>query len=189
MYRNNTAQQYNTCSTCSICQTPVLSVCPLLCYHHYLDRVRLFVTLGLSAVRLGGQYTHVLRPIQRDLTKTNISNTTTLKQQSELSVYTLYTPASLSNEFHAVSLGLSRTTYNCNQFLLFSCNFFLLHLDLLSSLHDLNLHLFTTDLLFLLRSLQLVRQLGFCFLHQNTSTELNRHVRVIHLCKPYAHQH
>jgi len=71
-----------------------------------------------------------------------------------------------SMRYASASAGRRTTAISSFSFL----TILLLHLDLLSSLDDLDLHLLTPNLLFLLRSLQLVCQLSLGFLHQRMST-------------------
>ena len=71
---------------------------------------------------------------------------------------------SLGQLLHLVSLRLGRPLDRGDQLLLSAVNLLLLNGDLLLPLNHLDLNLLQTDLLLLLGSLQLVGQLGFCFL-------------------------
>lgn len=70
----------------------------------------------------------------------------------------------LSQLLHFVGLGLSRPLDRSNELLVCPRYLLLLDGDLLLPLHHLDLDLLQTDLLLLLGCLQLVCQLGLCFL-------------------------
>lgn len=70
----------------------------------------------------------------------------------------------LSQLLHFVGLGLSGPLDSGNELLVCPVNLLLLNGDLFLPLHHLDLNLLQTDLLLLLGGLQLIRQLGLCFL-------------------------
>lgn len=80
----------------------------------------------------------------------------------------------LSQLLHFVCLGLSRPLYSGNQLFVGPVNLLLLDGDLLLPLHHLDLNLLQPDLLLLLSRLQLVCQLGFCFLKTSADFQVRQ---------------
>lgn len=79
-----------------------------------------------------------------------------------------YSLLALSQLLHFIGLGLSRPLYSGNELLVCPVNLLLLNCNLLLPLHHLDLNLLQPDLLLLFGSLQLVCQLGLCFLKTST---------------------
>lgn len=73
---------------------------------------------------------------------------------------------SLSQLLHLEGFGFCRSLHCGDELLVCTVDFLFLNCDLLLPLHHLNFNLLQTDLLLLFGSLQLIRQLSFCFLER-----------------------
>ena len=82
-----------------------------------------------------------------------------------------------SNLLHSVGLGLSGPLHCGDELLVCPLNLPLPDGDLLLPLHHLDLNLLQADLLLLLSCLQLVRQLGLCFLKTPANRTSHTHLR------------